>query len=507
MSTMRKALALVGIAVALQFCTSRPVAAVGLVTQSGPRLSTTAGGGGGSDPLVHWIDPLSYSKPVGVSISEPATGGNEYWVDLTSGAGSTCSMASPCDDMDDVIGKTGINGGPAVIHVKGTGGMSWFNDTVQGTGDNDCRTASCTNWILVTTWPAGSTGCSSECTGTFTGNSNMNSSTVNHVIFDGGPDLKIRLNSTGSTGQYVHNINSNWFVIYRTQMFCTGANNQLGWQIGSTTVAQHVKFINNEFYGCDATGDQISSVYLGPGTGGGYSDFVFQNNIVRDMFGDGIEVNPRASSTGITITGNLFHHDGIGTCTTYIPAPPSGWNCRPAITMANQGPGNGNTDTVITNNVMFHTGSGCIWDRGAGTNAAIIEGNTCYDYAVGDGRALDPNPEGITDISGGGTSAAVRNNIIYTANQTSISNPLGASYPNANHNACASGKTCGSSSQVWTTGNWLSISSASSDFLKIGSGSIARDAGATGIPLTFDYMLNPRPQNTLYDIGAFEYTP
>src|SRR5262249_54702211 len=143
-----------------------------------------------------------------------------------------------------------------------------------------------------------------------------------------------------------------------------------GWAVGDSSVSNHVYFINNEFYGCGATGDQTSAVYVGPGNGGGYTDFVFQNNIVRDFFGEGIEINPRVTSTGITIVGNAFYNVGKGTCATP-------WNCRPGITMSVQS-GGGNNSTVIANNVIWDTGSGCIWDRGGGTPNPIIANNTCY---------------------------------------------------------------------------------------------------------------------------------
>ena len=35
-------------------------------------------------------------------------------------------------------------------------GMSWFKDNMNGSGNADCRTSACNNWILVRTRPAGS---------------------------------------------------------------------------------------------------------------------------------------------------------------------------------------------------------------------------------------------------------------------------------------------------------------------------------------------------------------
>src|SRR5262249_32629878 len=149
------------------------------------------------------------------------------------------------------------------------------------------------------------------------GNSNLNSSTgVHHIVFDGGADFRIRFDSNRGPGTYVNHIIANYVIVYRTQTFCTGSRGQEGWSVGDYAVASHVFFINNEFHGCSETGDQSSAVYVGPGDGGGYSDFVFQNNIVRGFFGEGIEINPRVTSSGATIIGNAIYNVGKGTCAT-----------------------------------------------------------------------------------------------------------------------------------------------------------------------------------------------
>jgi len=36
---------------------------------------------------------------------------------------------------------------------------------------------------------------------------------------------------------------------------------------------------------------KVAAVYVGPGSGGGYSDFVFQNNVVHDFYGECLEIN------------------------------------------------------------------------------------------------------------------------------------------------------------------------------------------------------------------------
>ena len=441
---------------------------------------------------VNWLDPLNYAKPAPVLVNKPneATTTNKYWVDMSSGSGTTCSQSSPCKDMDNVLGKPGTTGGPAIIYVKGTGRMMWFNDRIHGSGDVDCRTSACPNWILIRTWPAGSPGCASECIATFTGDSHMNSANVHHVMWDGGPDLKIRFNSNvAGTFSYVNDIDSDWHIVYRTQQFCSGSNNGVrGWQVGGSTVADHVYFINNEFHSCASTGDQASAVYAGAGGGGGYTDFVFQNNIVRDMYGEGLEINPRVTSSGARITGNAFHNVGKGTCG-------GDWKCRPGITMSIQS-GGGNHGTVIAGNLFWDIGASCIYDRGGGNPRPQIINNTCYDYGKGPGVV---NPEGVSGYTDGG-SATIKNNIFYSPKGV---NPFDGSSFDASHNICASGKSCGSSSKTWSANTVLSTDPNSASFLMIASTSEARDAGTT-VSVTTSYGGGTRPKDAGFDIGAFE---
>lgn len=444
---------------------------------------------------VNWLDPLGYEKPKAVTVNKPneSTVNNKYWIDLSSGSGSSCTQSSPCRSFDDILGKPGINGGPAIIYVKGTGSMSWYNDTVHGSGNADCRSSSCSNWILVRTWPAGSPGCSTECTATITGNSNISSPNgVSHVIFDGGPDLKLKFNSNAGAGTYANHIIANYVIVHRTQTYCTGSNRQLGWSVGDTSVSSNIYFINNEFYGCDKTGDQASAVYVGPGSGGGYSNFVFQGNIVRDFFGEGLEINPRVTSSGATIIGNAFRNIGKGTCAT-------NWQCRPAVVVSTQS-GGGNNNTLIANNLMWDLGSGCVWDRGGGSPKAVVVNNTCYDYGKGSGGG-GPNPEGISGYSDGGR-ATVRNNIIYAPNGTA---PFDGSSFDASNNICASGKSCGGSSPTWSSRTVLSTDANSGSFLKIGGDSEAIDAGVSVITTIGSYLGLARILGGVIDIGAFEH--
>lgn len=369
---------------------------------------------------------------------------------------------------------------------------------MRGSGDFDCRTQTCPNWILITTWPAGSTGCATECTAIITGNSNMNSSNVNHVMWDGGPDLKIHFRSDGS-GTYAQNINSNYHIVYRTQTYCTGSGNGvLGFQVGSTTVATNVYFINNEFHTCQNTGDQASAIYAGPGATGGYSNLVIQNNIVRQWGGEGIEANHRVTSNGLIIIGNAIHDNGYVTCGL-------GWACRGGIVL-NAQDGNPTHGVVIANNLMWNFAASCIWNRVGGTPDPVIYNNTCYDYFNGSGTLSDT--KGIIGFSDACGSGTYRNNIVVEPDSTE--DPFCAS-PGAtiSYNLVETGEAGGASSQTYNASTtFVSTDENSINFLKINTGSSAYNNGTTtGAPSVYspDYAGTSRPQGAAPDIGAFEY--
>jgi hypothetical protein len=423
---------------------------------------------------VNWLDPLGYKKPQAIDIVMPneATVSNKYYVDMSSGSGSTCSQTSPCKNIDDVIGKPGTTGGPAYIYVRGTGVLSLYNNTFYGSPGKE---------IVIKPWPG--------YTATFTGNSNTNSTNVHDIIFDGGPDLGIAFASTIADNYSLH-ILSNNTTIYRTRNYSTQPSGTELLSVGDFRVVSGVRIINNEFYGCNtASGYQCSAVYVGPGDNGGYSNLLIKNNIMRDLGGEGIEVNPRVTSNNIEISGNAIHNVGKQTCS-------GKWLCRPGITVSIQS-GGGNNGTVILNNLIWDTGSSCIWDRGGGNPKPVIYYNTCYDYGKGSGGG-GPNPQGISGYINGGT-AIVRNNIIYVPNGT---DPFDGSVFTASNNLCGSGESCGSSKQTWSVNTVLSTNQNTSNFMQIGADSEVRNNGYTMSSIKSSYTADLRPP---YDIGAFVY--
>ena len=270
---------------------------------------------------VNWLDPLAYQKPAFVSITEPDNPVATYYIDGTSGSGSTCSSGSPCKFFSDLCGKTGMTGGPVYVYIKGTidtGGGNFFYNYTNCYGSPGSE-------ILVRPWP----GFTATIAGT--GNNVMGGDSPSQThdwIFDGGPSLGITIKTQNDNTKVGIRVNANNFTFYRVQGTCS---NNAGGDIIVTTAAgvTNLKIINSEFYDCvDGTaGDQQGAVYLGScvcnGTCG-YSNFTFRNNIVRNFGGEGIELNPRVASSGAIISGSAFRHTGFQTCS-------GTWGCRPSI--------------------------------------------------------------------------------------------------------------------------------------------------------------------------------
>src|SRR5262249_14176163 len=158
-------------------------------------------------------------------------------------------------------------------------------------------------------------------------------------------------------------------------------------------------------------------------------------------------------------------------------------------------------------NLIWDTGSGCVWDGGGGTPPPVIEHNTCYDFGKG-AASGNPTPEGVSGHRRGGT-AVIRNNIIYAPNG---SRPLDWSRFTASTNLCAYslfstvmnalgfGDPCGSNSRSWSSVTVLSTDPASPFFLRIGPDSEARNHGTLDAEVERSYFGASRPLETLSDI-------
>jgi len=325
-----------------------------------PQSGTQTTGG------VNWIDPLQYQKPrfVPITVPEESTA-VKYYVDLSGGTDSgTCgTFGSPCKTIRRLANRdlTGLRGNAAdtaaYVYAKGIGPLFLYNDNFAGTAGKEVVIKPWDNFVVNVPRSTGSNG--------FSG------SGVHDIILDGGPNLNIHFVSDLTGDNYAFNVTADNITVYRTQAYAN--TTALLFVAGSYVVCNNVKFINNEMHTCDfGNGFQCSGVYVGPGTGGGYSNFLFKNNIVRNMGGEGIEINPRVTSNNITIEGNAIHNIGKVTCA-------GGWQCRPGITVNIQNLDNENNGTIIANNLIWDTAASGIWNRGGGNPKPVIYNNTIYD--------------------------------------------------------------------------------------------------------------------------------
>lgn len=460
------------------------LAAIVFCMSSWAFADTTTGG-------VNWLDPLTYQKPAFVPITVPNCGGAtpNYFVDIGSGSGTTCSSGSPCA-LTGLGGKPGMSGGPACVWLRGTGGnIQIFSPSLNYFG-------SAGNEILFQRWPGQTAPVFQN-----SGNQTLDGTggKIHHWIFDGGPNMEITIKTTNSNSNIGVRANAPNITFYRTQFTC---NNNQGGELIMTTAAgvDNLSIINSEFYDCDSGtgGLQQSAVYMaGDVCNGvsGYSNFLFQNNIVRNMGGEGLELNPRVDSPGATVTGSAFHDIGYNTCN-------SSWNCRDVITVDSCG--GTPSAVVISNNLMWDISASCVWAKAGDVK---IYNNTCYDFGkrLGSGTGgTIAQIEGISvGSSGNAGNVTIKNNIIYAPLGT---DPFDASFAGADHNLCGSGKSCGTSTRVYSASTFVSTTENASTYLTIGSSSEAKDNGTSLPSIATDYFGTSRPQAGTYDIGAMEFS-
>ena len=467
--------------VALRSCRAVAVLAAVLMGAGQAYAEKTTGG-------INWLDPLAYQKPAFVSIDVPdEASAPKYYVDLASGSGTSCTQSAPCA-LASVAGKSGTNGGGAYVYMRGTGRFYLFQPQSSFYGAPGKE-------IVIKPWPAGTTGCPSGCSATIKSSSvnTVEGSNLHHWIFDGGPSMGIII-ETGSAGDNnAMRVNSSNITLYRIQGRCDAASQNGNRVLAvSSGKATGFKVINSEFYGCEG-GDknsQQSALYLGSSScfdgNAGYDNFLWQNNLMRGMGGEGIEINPRSASSNAVITGSVFRDVGKQVCG-------GNWGCGPAITIDDCG---GSASNIkVTNNLMWDLGASCMWSKGAGSNREFYN-NTCYDYGKGAGSSTCQ--EGVC----GDTVAVVRNNIFYSP---SGRDPLGDAAHNATNNICASSEACGTAKQTWSAATFQSMTESDSKFLKLGTSSEAIGTGVNlfSIGVSTDYSGVSRSVSGVFDIGAF----
>jgi hypothetical protein len=441
--------------------------------------SQTSGG-------VNWLDPLAYTKPAFYPLTLPSPGTQQYWVDLASGSGTSCTSTAPCS-WTTVQGKPGTrgDGGGAFIYIRGTGPIG--SPTLYGTAGNE---------VVIKPWD-------DNTLATITGRNNWTTQ-IQYVIFDGGRNLNIKFNST-SNNQYDPSVYFNasttgtesHITFYRTQWTVPG----MGEYVSQWGIFDNLSFINSEFQSGASTDtmNQHHLYFSGASNFGPSAHLYIRNNVFRDTPGEELEFRMFQTMDDVVIDGNVFHNVGKGTC-------PSGWKCRPAITLANSGASI--TNIQISNNVMWDIGEGAVrmW-----TGSPLVYNNTIWQWGQGSpanggwGQWAFYGP-GPNDALG-----TIQNNIIYGTGNTANGYALvpfdGSNYTKSN-NVCASGSTSGCGQSFQTSGanqTVMSLSPNSPNFMMLnGPSSTAYQTGMTIVAVTTSYLGTARTPP--YDIGAFPGT-
>jgi hypothetical protein len=254
----------------------------------------------------------------------------------------------------------------------------------------------------------------------------------------------------------------------------------VGDQNGAIDKFYHAVYFTTNSNGVEAAWNTIAPNPTGSTTQGGCRAMQFfstggsdqfdlhvHDNLIHDAICDGINfstVNPNAGT--VEAYNNIVYHVGTG------PTPSNG----------------GGQFTCIT----INGGSG-------GTAAAVAYNNTLYDCG-----AMHGTDAGAVYL---GIKTVFTNNLVAQLSGEVYSMPSGGGVA-----AGSSGTTNlwngGGTAPTFSTGNITSapllVNTATADF-HLQSTSPAKDAGTTVASVTTDFDGNSRPQNSIYDIGAYEY--
>jgi hypothetical protein len=430
---------------------------------------------------VNWLDPLAYTKPAFYPLTLPTPGAHQYWVDLAAGSGTACTSAGPCS-WTTVQGKPGTHGdgGGAYIYIKNGGSIG--SPTLYGTAGNE---------VVIKPWD-------DNTLAMITSRNNW-TTRIQYVVFDGGPNLKIKFNNTANN-QFDPSIYFNaasaglqsHITFYRTEWTVPG----MGEYISQWGIVDNLNIINSEFHsGASTDGSNQHHIYFSGASNFGSSAHVYiRNNVFRDTPGEEIEFRMYQNMDDVVIDGNAFHNIGKGTCTV-------SWKCRPAVTVASNTAST--TNLQISNNLMWDLGEGAVrmWD-----GLPLVYNNTIWQWGQG-----SPANGGYGQWAFYGSASdgagTVRNNIIYGTGSTQNGNPLipfdGSPFTKSN-NVCASGATSGCGQTFQASGanqTVMSLSPSSANFMLLnGVSSTAYQTGTALATVTTSYLGTLRAAP--YDIGA-----
>lgn len=449
-----------------------------LLVVNGSAGGGTPGGGGEESGTVNFLDSLSYSKPAYVDVPTlynlPDSPANEYYVDLDSGSGTTCSSGTPCA-FSGLNGKT--TSGGTVVYMRGTARLNINSITFAGTSGSRIWVKPWGTDPVVMTAAGGCTAA----------NANLITATgLQYVVFDGGEDMLFRFQGSGCTGNqngYSLVVNGSNKILWRVRLDCQDSSGP-GLGIATTNDADSIYWINSELYNCD----RYYGVYTGggsscPGGSNGHDDLIFRNSIFRGIDGRGIQVEPRASSDGVIVDGNVFYD--IGYNDSGSSSISGGVQVANACGVTTGG-------LVVTNNMFWDMGGGCVlnFQSASSDGEFLMLNNSCRDY--GNKTPVSLNSHGFTCYSDG-CNGTLRNNIIVHPANGGINAINRASGWTQSNNV-----TSGSSPAPF-----ISVSTSSTDHMKIESGSSAYEAGfnTTGdVPV--DIFGSTR--SVTVDVGAHE---
>lgn len=464
-----------------------------------PALADTTSGG------VTWTDTTVYQKPAFYPITYgpvEATSPNKYWVDLGSGSGTTCTSGSPCT-FTTAQGKSFTGGG--FIYIRGSGAFG--SPTIVGSAGNE---------IIVKPW-------NNSTAANFNSGRNNITTPMKYVIFDGGPNQQISFTGTSGMGQFDPILywddttlgDQDHITFYRVHFHIPGQGEQMAiW--GDMT---NLQIINSEFeaIGSTDTTDQ-HHIYISGcgGTNLTISGLRAYNNIFHDEPGESFElriVNGTTFSDAVW-QGNAFHTLGKGTCGN------SSWHCRSAITFVDSdssgcsSTGNINAPITFDSNLVWDTGEGILRVWNLPTTAKIYS-NTLYNWGQCSGSVSGIYPSAAFAtfaFTSGTVPGDYKDNVIYATGSTPNCGGgatartvfSSGSASTADHNSCASGQSCGTSSQLMGAGDFYSLSTGL-NFLFITSSGVAATNGTNLFStVTTDYMGLSRPSSGAFSIGALQ---
>ena len=435
---------------------------------------------------VTWPDTSRYPKPRPINVAKPVESGAtvRYYVDLTAGAGTLCSLAEPCRNFTDLVGKAGMSGGPAYVEVSGTGAFG--TPAIFGSPGAE---------IVIR--PRG-TG-----TANITGNATLTGA-FRHVIFDGGQAMRMTFTNASATAgtasiEFRGATGTQQDVTFQRVLFrVTGAGDSI--HVAGT--GSNLRLVNVDF---DATGSTTANPhrlvrYTGNATLGAWTGLYVQASTLRNSQGYALDFAPTQGLADFEVSGNVGYNLGVGSCGT---AAACGGFFREILAG-----GSYSGFQRITNNVIWNTGGAQLVLNNLPTGA-IVANNTHRDWAAGASAATN------TD------SAAIKNNAFTTAGIPTVRNSLfqatgndangNARRPfpgNSSHgtnNGCVTGNNCGTPSVVISTSSFSSVTVDNRDYLRLASGSTPINAGTALAAVTTDMQGKVRTIGGTPDMGAHEF--